>query len=363
MVSEYRYLFADLLTNQVLAELPLFGVSFDRELNSAGSFSGQLLISDARETLYNIQNSTIPSRTAVYVDRNGVLVWGGILWSRTYDSTTQTMSFVATEFESYFQHRRITKDYNFVAVDQLTAVRQVINDIQAEPSGNIGVVVGTQTSGVTINKAVFGYELKPCLEFVYELSKSSQGFDFSIDVSYGFGGVITKTLNLGYPRRGKIYSQADPSAIMLEFPANVIAYSYPEDGTRTANTMYGIGGGSSTPPISKQQNAGQLAVGYPLLEEIVSYTDYSSIGTLNDLTLGQLNAFINPVTVATVSFPAYATDPLFGTYDTGDDVRLRITDDRFPNTLDVERRISKLAVSVGDDGVDLVTLSLVTTPN
>ena len=361
--SEYRYLFADLLTNQVYAELPLFGVSFNRELNTAGSFNGQMLLSDSRASAYNVVASTIPARTAVYVERNNVLVWGGILWSRSYDSTGQTMSLTATEFESYFTHRRIVRDYDFIDVDQLTACQQILNNLQALPNGNIGVIVGTETSNVLITKSIYDYELKPCLEFIYEMSRGSIGFDFNIDVAYGLNNVITKTLRMEYPRRGRAYSPSDPTSTMLEFPANVISYSYPEDGSKTTNTLYGVGGGQGENAlISIQQDAGQLSTGWALLENSVSYTDYDDPALLAGITQGNLLSLLNPVVVTTVTFPTETLDPLFGTYNTGDDVRLRITDDRFPNTLDVIRRISSIALIVGDNGADLVTLSLVETP-
>jgi len=361
--SEYRYLFADLLTNQIYAELPLFGVSFNRELNTAGSFSGQILLSDSRSINYDIDASTIPARTAIYVERNGVLVWGGILWSRSYDSTMQIMSFTATEFESYFTHRRIAVDYDFVDVDQLTACQTIVNNLQALPNGNIGVTVGTETSGVLIVKSIYDYELKPCLEFIYELSKGQNGFDFNIDVAYGLGNAFTKTLKMDYPRRGTPYSLTNPDEIMLEFPANVIAYTYPEDGGRTTNTLYGVGGGRGEDAlIVLKQDASQLATGWALLENSVSYTDYDDPDLLGSITQGNLNAMVYPVVVATVTFPTDTLDPVYGTYNTGDDVRLRITDDRFPNTLDIIRRISSIAFNVGDNGADLVTLSLVEVP-
>ena len=44
MATTYRYLFADLLTNEILAELPLTGVSFTQMLNQAGSFQGRILL-------------------------------------------------------------------------------------------------------------------------------------------------------------------------------------------------------------------------------------------------------------------------------------------------------------------------------
>ena len=106
-MSEYRYLFADLLTNQIQAELPLSGVTFGQELNTAGSFSGKVLVSGLNSINYDVQDYTIPGRTAIYVDRDGSIVWGGVLWSRSYDSTTQSVTFSGREFESYFERRRI----------------------------------------------------------------------------------------------------------------------------------------------------------------------------------------------------------------------------------------------------------------
>jgi hypothetical protein len=45
MATTYRYLLADLVTNEIIAELPLTGVSFTQQLNQAGTFQGHLLLS------------------------------------------------------------------------------------------------------------------------------------------------------------------------------------------------------------------------------------------------------------------------------------------------------------------------------
>ena len=373
-MSEYRYLFADLLTNQVLAELPLSGVRFGQELNTAGPFSGHLLLSGVNSYTLNVSNATQPGRTAVYVDRDGTLVWGGVLWSREYSSVEQKITFAAREFESYFEKRRINFDYNLDQnpIDQLTVVRDLFNYVQGlnasstwygNANANIGVQVPNITSGVQVTKFYNYYDLKPMTEAVYELSKSNTGFDWNIDVYYDSSYNITKILNLEYPRRGRIYSSTDSSSLMLEFPGQIIEYTYPEDGTAATNTMYGLGAGTGVGKlISTQTASDQIAAGWPVLENSVSYTDYWDQTLLDSLTLSQLNAVKNPAVVMTVTVPTYI-DPQLGSYKTGDDFRIRITDDRFPTGLDVVRRLSKYEVQVGDAGPERVVMSFVQTTN
>jgi len=45
MTTTYRYLFVDLLSNTIIGELPLTGVSFTQQLNQPGTFQGHLLLS------------------------------------------------------------------------------------------------------------------------------------------------------------------------------------------------------------------------------------------------------------------------------------------------------------------------------
>jgi hypothetical protein len=107
---EYRYFTADLLTNQVLAEIPFKGVSYERALKAAGNFSGQISLSAETDT-FDLYDSTMPGKTALYVVRDGVCVWGGIIWSRSYNVIDRTLSVSANEFPSYFQHRKIWKTW------------------------------------------------------------------------------------------------------------------------------------------------------------------------------------------------------------------------------------------------------------
>lgn len=361
-MTEYRYLFADTLTDSILAELPLTAVSFGRELNTAGSFSGRLLISDLRETAYQITANTTPGRTSLYVERDGTLVWGGIVWGRSYSSSDQTLVFQAREFESYFEKRRILTTYTASGVDQLQVAKALVDQIQSLPSGSLGITVPSLTSGVLVTKNYYGYEQKPLSEALYELSRADNGFDWNIDVSYSSTGSIVKYLDLAYPRRGVAYSSSNTAIPMLELPGNMVTYTYPEEGGSIANTMFGVGSGSGIGQTrSTQTSSAQITAGWPVLEQSVSLTDYTDQTLLDEITQAHLAAALNPIVVMEVVTEAF-NDPILGSFKQGDDIRVRITDDRFPDTLDFTRRIAKYSVQPGENGPERITFSLVIPP-
>lgn len=364
MATQYRYLFADLRTNDILAELPLTRVNFTQVLNSSGSFSGTILGSDARELGYDITASTEPARTAIYVDRDGVLIWGGVIWLRTWDSDTQHFTFQAREFMSYFERRRITDTYVYEDQDQLFVAQDLIDIAQSVTGGDIGVVVPNNTSGVLVTRVYFDYERKDFAGAIKDLSNQQDGFDVNIDVAYDSLLEPRKYLRTDYPQRGITYNASNPDALVFEFPGNIVTYEWPDDGAQVANTMYGIGPNSNEAKLlaTAVSPTDQIAAGWPLLEDSVSYTDQYDPDLLYQQTLGEVTARQVSVVTPKIVVPAYA-EPVLGSYKTGDECLLRITDDRFPNDgsgygLAQVYRIVSISVEPGEDGPERVTLVL-----
>jgi len=371
MATQYRYLFADLITNDILAELPLTNVSFTQTLNTPGSFSGTILGSDINETGYDIAGSTIPARTAIYVDRDGVLIWGGIIWLRTWDSDSQHFDFQAREFGSYFERRRITD--NFMAgdqalvydnEDQLFIAQDLLTLAQTLAGGDIGVVVPNNVSGVDVTRVYYAYEFKDVWGAIKDLSNQQNGFDFNIDVAYDTNLEPRKYAQTAYPYRGITFNANNADALVFEFPGNIVAYEWPDDGSVVSNKMYGIGPQSNEAKIVAVATAptNQITAGYPLLEDTVSYTDQYDSTILYQQTLGEVTAKQVPVVTPKIVIPAYAS-PVLGSYKTGDECLLRITDDRFPNNgsgfgLSQVYRIVAISVQPGEDGPERVTLTL-----
>jgi len=110
--ASYKYFTVDIVSNSVLAEIPFSDVSFERALKGAGKFSGTIAVTAETENL-DLYESTMPGKTAVYVLRNGVCIWGGIIWSRDYAIAQRELSIDASEFTSYLDHRFVWKTFNY----------------------------------------------------------------------------------------------------------------------------------------------------------------------------------------------------------------------------------------------------------
>lgn len=106
VLAEYRYYVVDILTNAVITEIPFTNVTYERALSKAGAFSGEIPVIDATKNL-DLYESTMPGKTALYVLRNGVCVWGGIIWSRSYSPTNKTLIIDGQEWISYLYHRAV----------------------------------------------------------------------------------------------------------------------------------------------------------------------------------------------------------------------------------------------------------------
>lgn len=340
----YRYLFYDLVTNAPLADLPLKRVHFDKRLNEVGSFVGYLPFADPNvQKLLGQTNpwaATPGGRTALYVDRNGSIVWGGIVTTRKYSQGPSTQGSVgsfmmeigAQEFMWYFRDKRVINyEAVFTNVDQLTIAQNLINTAQGVRSGNIGVAVPTNSSGVLRSQTWHSTDRKKVGRALMDLSQLDNGFDWRIDVDYGLGGqasgVPGKQLLLGYPRLGAPFST---SGWMFEFPANAADYGWAEDSALQAVTVYMQGQGTGQNMAqSSNSTTSLLDAGYPQLDEVFSLKDGTDPGVMAARAVSYAKAYANPTTL--ISFLVRADiDPPLGSYRIGDDANLRITSPQYP---------------------------------
>jgi len=368
-----------LLTDAVIAELQFTGVTYGQELNTAGSFTGHLMVGDVRENFSDIENATKPGWRSLYVERDGTLVWGGIIWTRTYDSMTQTMTVGAREFESYFENR-IVQSNSTGAGGELTYsastdVGAIVSDIfnkiinRHTPNSDIGIDFYSPSLGPVGGNGFQckDLEFRPFLDVVQQLSKQVQpnGFDFNVDIRYADdgSGVITKILNLELRRGNTVTIGVTPDAPMLEMPGNLVGYSWPEDGNSIVTEGFGTGNDNiyylNPNLIGVVTNldylaSTQLSNGAPLLQEV-----YSAMNEGNPIIVGNLNeAFVKakqqPVTVAELIWDQ-VSDPQLGFFRTGDEFRVKIQDVRFPDGLDTVLRLSRYEVQAGESGPERIT--------
>lgn len=108
---DYRYFVVDLMSNELLAETPFTGVSYTRSIREAGTFSGSVSVTEATLNL-SLYENTLPGKTAIYITRNGICVWGGIIWTRSYNIVEKTLEVNASEFTSYLYKRVMWKTWS-----------------------------------------------------------------------------------------------------------------------------------------------------------------------------------------------------------------------------------------------------------
>jgi hypothetical protein len=95
-----------------------------------------------------------------------------------------------------------------------------------------------------------------------------------------------------------------------------------------------------------------------VLEDTVNFTDIGELQLLKDLTLGQLEATSQPPATIEIVIPTYI-DPVYTSYNIGDQIRLDVKDDYFFSGLNGEvLRIVGISVSPGENGPSRVTLTL-----
>jgi hypothetical protein len=368
----YRYLCCDLMSDTVLAELPLTQVRFDTKLNGSGSFSGVLALGDARVTALDPLDATIPARTALYVDRDGVLVWGGIVWTRRYSSDRATLELQAADFFSYLAHRiiwpRASEESTtgqvgpYLGTDPLAIVADLLTRAQELTGGNLGLtLVGTLSSSVTVDAGPFrDIDQKPYDQAITEISQAQQGFDFVTEVAYGSSGNRLRRIRLGWPRLG--VSQAT-TGLVFEMPGNVISYVWPEDGTGLIDRLWMLGTGYGQGQLISQQpadftTAPLILGGDPLLEGHQSYKDVVDQATLDARASAYLAAYNQgPLTLPELTV-ATDLDPVLGGYSVGDWCRVRICDPRFPAGMDDTWRITQIAVSPPETQHEQAVLTL-----
>jgi hypothetical protein len=363
----YTYLVADLASGAILDELPLFGVSFDKRLNDTGSLRGQLRIDDPGIRALEPRVLTEPGRTAVYVDRDGELLWGGIVWTTRYTAANGTLEIGAADFMSYFEHRRVL-DYpisttgvvTYTNVDQLVIAAGLIDRAALHPGGDLNVDMrGPQTSGVNRTVSYAAGELKPIADALRDLANAEEGFDFAFDVEYAPDGRARRFLRFGYPRLGQ---PGGPH--VWEYGANLIDVNWPRDAASMATRVFAQGtSDGSTPVLQFAEDTAAYAQGWMLLEDASSQLDTKDSALVLAQARGDLAARHRPVVLPELTVRA-DLDPVVGNYAVGDDIRLVIDDPFFAGDhVDVTVRLLSFSVTPGDDaGLEQVTLTVAPIP-
>lgn len=357
-MPKYRFFTADLLTGDVLGELPLYGTYCDKQLNAAGSFTGTFRIGTSIENDVELLNATRPRRTALYMQRDGTTIWGGILWSRTYGSQANTIQISAQTFESYLNKVVITEHFIKLATNQLQVAIDLIDLMQSRARQNIGIdTTAIDTSGgIVKNVKVPWYDYKYFGEVFGELADSEDGFDWTIDV------VDTdeidhpaKMLRLGQPIIAPITTSNAP---VFDFPGTITDFYWPESGTDSGTDFILLGNGTGSGMLVSQSLWSGYE-GYPVIHQIVSRKGIADQAQLDTIAQDYAATYGPDLTVPTITIkpdrpPQFNAWNNLGTY-----LQVQLEGPRFPTRMISTQRMVgwELSPSTGEQ-TEIVKLRL-----
>ena len=269
----FRVYAYDLNTNTLITELPASGLSFDSRLNDAGSISFTLPISrpDVASRVKPLM-SYAGNPFAVYVDRNGTLVWGGIIWTWNYSRASGVLSLGGKEFLSYFAQRFIAADYSSASFPSTTLTANV-------SAGGTALTVADNTgfaAGGTVAIDATGTEYRTVLSVA-----GSTTINLTVGVTSGHSSGAT------------VRDVIDPAALV-------------KTAVNDAQTLASIGimvsGGTSTiPPISPGYALSSRTSVSNLIKDMASINSPSN-GTV-DTTITSAWVSSSPVTTLTIWSP------------------------------------------------------------
>ena len=415
----FTYVLCDLRSGAVKGELPMTGVSFGKTLNGVGQFQGTVDLQDANLQLVDPLDLTTPANTALFVDYNGSLVWGGVIGSRarTFAPGSRKMTVTASDLWSYFSQRVQATDYSappysgitgpstkmgiwdasntdaLSVYDPLLMAWQVVADALTvnPPYSNIlggltvagngfgGISLAQQTSAANsyvvsgssntnyINMTYPYASLQLVSTIVSQLTQLGYGVgpDVGVDVAYSAGSLSAPvaTVNLSYPRRGRTFAQNN---LMVDLSTS-FSYTFPEDGTQAANIVYEIGNAGA---ISVQENIYPIEQGYATLEVVKSrsnITTSQALSLLSEVGYSDLALLSYPVVVPQFTVDLFDPNLQLGSFVEGDDLLVYIPatdglgnvfDPGFPQGMYLEWRITQYQCVVGDSGASTMTVTL-----
>lgn len=329
-MAEYWCHLFDLPSGARIDTLPLEEVSFSRELRGVGSLTGEVPLYGDGLDASRVLQATIPDRTKIFVERGNALVWGGrVVPPRHYDSTTGRLTVAAEETLGAFAHRFVP-GLSFAGADQFDIARSLLDVLQSEPGGDMGLGYTTGMSGVTRDVTWPAEDQTAALTALTDLSEAENGFEFATQVAW-FEGQPNETLLLGYPRLGR----ADTSSrLVLEHDqfmggGNITSYTW-EDGaglfTRSWATSQTAEGARIAVAATHE---GLLAQGYPLLEHTLGFEGADNEAALAAHAVAMAEWAAGHHVTARITVHARPGLEL-GDWQLGDEALVRLSDWRFP---------------------------------
>lgn len=337
-MTDYNYVFGSLVTETVIQEIPCFGVVLDMEINKGGSFQGTYQLDMTGKDNDTLISASIPGKTWVAVERNGVCVWHGFIWSRVYSAQSKTLQLYGLSFDHYPAKRLVRTDISYTAIEQRNIFRNLWITMQADTGGNMNINIPASFPDIVLKDlSSLATDFKYYDEVMSEISDGIDGFDWYISCTKD-GTLYRKDLLIGYPTLG---AGVSAGISVFEYPGNITQYYMTEAMSDSGTNVFVVGAGEGSSMITSEYvNSGMYAAGWPRWDVDVSRKDISSQDAIDSLAIQEGINRRPPQNIIKLDVKGNLP-PEFGSYNLGDTCQVTILDARNPVAFNEYRRLLK----------------------
>lgn len=322
-MAAMTYVFGDMLTGAVIEEISLQGVSMTRGLGQ-GDFRGSFQLDQTGKDNHDLLAATQEGRCYLICERDGQPIWGGFVWTRTYQSQAKIHQLYCRAFEHYPQYRFIRSDFENLNTEQRNIFRNLWTSMMADPNSWRLDLPASFSTVVQKSLSVRDFEFKTYREAMDSIANADDGFDWTIDVAR-VAGAYTKTLRIGYPTLGA----TEPA--VFDYPGTVLNYWENGSMANRGTHMFGLGAGEgSTMLVQPVEHLDLIANGFPRFDVAISLKDVTDADILTGLTTQASLVQKASIPVITAEMKGNI-DPQFGSYGLGDAAKLYFRDPKHPD--------------------------------
>lgn len=342
-MADTRVLWAPIADpDSIQGELPATAVTYTDLLNAPGACTVTFPV-DPHPGLALVTADTFgEARTVLWVVRDGVPVWSGVVWGWSVSLDSDTITADAEGWLSYVRRRIIDQTTVYTGVDQA----QIANALVTLSGAPVEVDAGAN-HGVTRDRTWFWWEGKPIGEALEQLAAVRDGFDFKFTpIDTGTGPrVLFETV---HPATGRDTDH------VLEVGTNCALTLWTGDGKQFATRVRGFGSGQGADAMLWDVAAQPGP--FLQLDATATYSDVTEVNTLIANLDRDLLRVGTPIRLAEVRmWPG--TDPGPGVLRVGDLVDFTCR----RGFVDLDRarhRVTGTTVAVTPDGGETMSVSL-----
>lgn len=334
-MAEWRWYACDLRTGILRSELPLNpSGAVVRAIGAVGTGEFDLPLTDPA-TPADWALSTLPGRSVIVGEVDRVIVWAGIVWTRTW-SDSGTVSLGCSTLESYLERRYL--DYTvgpYKQADHSDIMRGLFTHANHTSAiGADGILVDAPPTGRRSDRTEYTRAADMSVfDAVSNLSNTQHGPEWTIDVEWDPTSAVRRLRYIARVRYKYLGVRRENPEWVLNSPGNIVSWELVEDYSdgnfATAAVVTGQGDGDAVQQSAPNAaNDAQLhADGWPLMEirRSVQINDTSANkGKLNEIARGSLAAARNGT--RTIQLTARTSQIAYGLgiFGLGDACRIRI---------------------------------------